>query len=272
MIAFVTSPALFTPWNWSRRTNSQRSSPCHSTRISPRAQFSTVLVVGANRGLGLQIASLLHDKGIPRLVTTRRENSFCPPTLGALSSAVHTLDAMDRETAHTLLKNVAPDVVISCIGGSVPDSIFPDFKGNCNLIDAASVAGVKRFVLISALGAGDSKGSVPFQVMDTMGPLLLEKSDAEIYLRESNIKWTIARPGPIVDGPTTGTAICTEGTKCYGTITREDLASVVIKAAESENAVGKTLHIVDAKKILITSPYVRPLEFWEPLPFEEFQL
>lgn len=271
MIAFVPSPALFSSRSKLQLSNRKYSS-CASPRRSPTAELSTVLVIGANRGLGLQVASVLHDKAIPRLVTTRRQESFCPPTLGALSSAVHVLDAMDRETAHTLLENVAPDVVISCIGGSVPHGIYPDFKGNRNLIDAATAANVKRFVLISALGAGDSESSVPFQVMDTMRPLLLEKSHAEVYLRKSNIKWTIIRPGPMVEGPTTGTAVATEGTKCYGTITREDLAALVIKAAESEKAVGKTLHIVDAKKILITSPYVRPLEFWEPLPFDEFEL
>lgn len=271
MWAFSTSPSLPPPRR-SQRRNVTPFAPPRARRVTPTAKLTNVLVVGANRGLGLEVAALLHDKGVHHITTTRREQSFCPPTLGALSTAVHFLDALDRETAAALIQNCAPEVVISCLGGSIPDGVYPDFRGNKNLIDAAESVGVKRFVMISALGAGDSEGSVPFQVMDTMRPLFLEKSHAEAYLRASDIQWTIVRPGPIVDGQATGTAVATEGTICYGTVTREDLAKVVVAAAESEGAAGKTLHIVDRKKILITSPYVRPLEFWEPLPFEEFPL
>lgn len=150
---------------------------------------------------------------------------------------------------------------------------LPELEATRNLVDAAlSLPNLKRFVLMSALGAGDSEGSVPFQVMVTMRPLLLEKSHAEAYVRASKLPWTIARPGPLVDGPRTGSAVATEGRQCYGTVTREDLAEVIVKAADSAKALGKTLHVVDTKKVLVTSPYVRPLEFWEPLPFEEFAL
>lgn len=270
MPAFVTSPLL--PSRRHRLPTRSRLTSSRPSRRPPTASLSDVLIVGANRGLGLQIASVLHSQGISRLITTFRATSSVPPTLGALSTGSHEVDALDRSHVSTFLSSVAPDVVISCVGGSVADDYFPDFEANKNLIDAAIDAGVKRFVLISALGAGDSEGSVPFQVMDTMRPLLLEKSHAEAYLRGKSINWTIARPGPLVDGDATGTAVATEGTQCYGTVTREDLAEVVVKAAESENAVGRTLHIVDTKKVLVTSPYVRPLEFWEPLPFEEFVL
>lgn len=270
MQAFITTPL---PLSRSHRLRtSSRNRPSHQSRRPPTAALSDVLIVGANRGLGLQIASVLHSQGASRLITTFRATSSVPPTLAALSTASHELDALDRSHVSTLVSSVAPSVLISCVGGSVAEDYLPDFEANKNLIDAAIDAGVQRFVLISALGAGDSEGSVPFQVMDTMRPLLLEKSHAETYLREKSLPWTIARPGPLVDGPATGSAVATEGRQCYGTVTREDLAHVVVKAADSGKALGKTLHVVDSKKVLVTSPYVRPLEFWEPLPFEEFAL
>lgn len=166
--------------------------------------------------------------------------------------------------------------MISCIGGDPSNGeALPDYDANKNLIDAARKAGVKHFVLISMLGAGNSEAAVPFQVMDTLRPILLEKSHAEAYLREmSDMKWTIIRPAPIIESSedAEGMPVATEGLTCYGTITRPDLASMVSKIVESSNATGKTLHVVDRKGILVTSPYVRPLEFWEPLPFEEFTL
>lgn len=159
------------------------------------------------------------------------------------------------------------------MGGDVETGFLPDAEATRNLVDAAlTLPNLTRFVLLSALGAGDSEDAVPFQVMDTMRPLLLEKSHAEAYLRASKLPWTIARPGPLVDAPRTGSAVVTEGTQCYGTVSREDVADLLVRAADSEKAEGKTLHVVDTKSVLVTSPYVRPLEFWEPLPFEEFML
>lgn len=45
--------------------------------------------------------------------------------------------------------------------------------------------GVQRFVLVSAMGAGNSEDAVPFQAMDYMRPFFLDKSRAEMYLKES---------------------------------------------------------------------------------------
>lgn len=267
MLAFLTPP-----FPVAYRSSSIRSS-CHPTvlhtsRQSVKASLSSALIVGANRGLGLDLAALLSEN-VDKLTTTY--HSFCPPALAALS-AVHGLDALDKKTVHTMITNVRPQIVVSCIGGNVQRQEYPDYEGNINLIDAAVEADVRRFILISALGAGDSEHIVPFQVMDTMRPILLEKSRAEAYLKKQPLDWVIIRPGPFEDGDPTGDAVATEGTSCYGTITRVDTASMLVKVINSDKASRKTLHVVDTKKLLITSPYVRPMEFWEPLPFEQFTL
>lgn len=237
---------------------------------SPRASLSNPLIVAANRGLGLQLADHLSSLNpAPALHTTYR--AACPPRLSSLSTT-HSLDVLHAPSVQALISDLVPDTIISCVGGSVDTADYPDLPGNRNLIDAAVAAGVKRFILVSALGAGESESALPFQVMDTMRPLLLEKSHAEVYLRKQPIPWVIVRPGPLVDDAATGSAVPTEATTCYGTVTRADLAAVIADVARSEKAVGKTLHVVDAKKVLVTSPYVRPLEFWEPLPFEPFPL
>lgn len=166
-----------------------------------------------------------------------------------------------------------PKTVISCIGGDLTQDELPDFDGNKNIIDACIKGGVDRFVLISAMGAGDSENTVPFQVMHTLRPLLLEKSHAEAYLKGvEGLKWSIVRPAPLVEEEGADSAVATEELNCYGTITRPSLARMVANIAASEKAIGKTLHVVDSERLLITSPYVRPLEFWETIPFEIFNL
>lgn len=65
------------------------------------------------------------------------------------------------------------------------DSGFLDacMQGNINLIDAAMKKGVKKFVLVTSIGTGDSKDAPPAQVYDVLKPVLLEKEKAEEHLK-----------------------------------------------------------------------------------------
>lgn len=267
MLTFLNSPPLISH-RPSPLRSSRRPTVFLTSRKSPQATLSDVLIVGANRGLGFDLATLLSGT-VDKLITTY--HSFCPPTLAAIST-VHRIDALDKQTVHTMITNVRPHTIVSCLGGNVQHEEYPDYKGNRNLIDAAVEANVRRFIMISALGAGDSERAMPFQVMDTMRPLLLEKSRAELYLREQSLEWVIIRPGPFEEGEPTGSAVATESISCYGTITRMDVADLLSKIIASDKVARKTLQVVDTKKFLITSPYVRPLEFWETPPFEQFTL
>ena len=56
-------------------------------------------------------------------------------------------------------------------------------QGNINLIRAAAKAGVKRFVLVTSIGAGDSKDAPPKQVYDVLKRVLEEKTKAEEELK-----------------------------------------------------------------------------------------
>ena len=59
----------------------------------------------------------------------------------------------------------------------------PDWEGNRNLIDAAAAAGVRRFVLVSALGAGESLECIPHASQDVLQPWLAQKLKAEEHLK-----------------------------------------------------------------------------------------
>ena len=56
-------------------------------------------------------------------------------------------------------------------------------QGTINLIEAAAKKGVKKFVLVTSIGTGDSKDAPPTQVYDVLKPVLLEKEKAEEALK-----------------------------------------------------------------------------------------
>jgi len=74
------------------------------------------------------------------------------------------------------------DAVVSTIGGTL-DNPQADSEGNINVINAAMEAGVKKFVLVTSIGTGDSKVAPAQQVYDTLKPVLLEKEKAEEALQ-----------------------------------------------------------------------------------------
>ena len=67
---------------------------------------------------------------------------------------------------------------MSTVGGTVADP-KADGEGNINLINAAMEAGVKKFVLVTSIGTGDSKDAPSEEVYNVLKPVLLEKAKAE---------------------------------------------------------------------------------------------
>ena len=56
-------------------------------------------------------------------------------------------------------------------------------EGNINLIEAAAKKGVKKFILLTSIGVGDSKDAPPQQVYNVLKPVLIEKGKAEEKLK-----------------------------------------------------------------------------------------
>jgi len=61
------------------------------------------------------------------------------------------------------------------------------WQGNINLIEAAAKKGVKKFILLTSIGVGDSKDAPPEQVYDVLKPVLIEKGKAEEKLKVSTV-------------------------------------------------------------------------------------
>ena len=244
----------------------------HRTRTAPLC-LGSILTVGASRGLGLEVVKALKSRGKGELTTATVRQSKDASAVPV--DSVKIVDVTDEENVRKVLKQ-GFDVVISCFGGRLDDEQRCDYSGNQNLIDAlVEEVGTKRFVLVSALGAGDSESCLPMQVLRGMRSFLLDKSRSELYLKESGLPYTIVRTTPLSENSEyTGKAFLTESQNCYGGIGRKDLAQLICDAVSSSKAENKLLYAVDRTKVLLTSPFVRPLEAWEALPdgVEAFEL
>lgn len=201
-----------------------------------------VLIVGASRGTGLEVARLLERRG--EAVTALVRPTADMAGLLQLRVKLFRGDVLDPRSVQGALASGHFRAVIDTVGGKRGEP-RPDYHGTRNLVDAAREAGVRRFILVTAIGAGDSRGAVGPRVLEFLGAVLEEKTLGENYLMGSGLGYTILRPGGMTHDPASGTAIRTEDRSAMGMINRADLARLIVDCLDDPLSIGKVFHTVD---------------------------
>lgn len=203
-----------------------------------------ILVVGATGQLGGLIVHKLLSRG-------HRVRALVRDRAGAADLAAQGADIAVGDLTHpdSLLR--ACDGVRAVVttansmsrgGDDTIESV--DRAGNTNLIQAATLRGVDRFVFVSALGA-DPHHPMPF---------LRAKGETESLLRDSDLAWTILQPdfymellmmiavgAPALAGETV--TLIGEGRRRHSLVSMADVAAYAVAVLEREDAAGQTLVI-----------------------------
>ena len=155
-----------------------------------RAGDGPILQVGATGLLGGLILGELVARGkkVRALVRTGSDTSKLPTSVEVVRG-----DLLDPASLNAAAQGVST-IVTSAIGYSQRkpgDSLRTDVEGNRNLIEAASRAGVPRFVLLSIL-ACDQARDVPH---------FWAKKEAEDLLAQRGVPFVSLRPGAFLYAP-----------------------------------------------------------------------
>ena len=211
---------------------------------SEDAAEAGILLFGGSRGTGLELAKLL---------VARRDQVtvFVRPTsdLGGLDPlGVRYIvgDALNRDNVDEAFAQGPYRAVVSTLGCFRCDQP-PDYVGNKNIFDAAVASGNRRVIMISTVGAGDSKDTIPWIVGWMLEDVIALKQQAEQSLINSGLDYTIVRPGGLKDGDPTGLGILTEDPETMGVIVRADLAGLLVQCIDDEQTVGKIYTAKDAE-------------------------
>ena len=209
--------------------------------------MAKVLIIGASRGIGLETvrAALRAGHRVRALARSAASMPIQDANLDTVSG-----DALDRDTIRDALQDV--DVVIQTLGVNfAPKLIFEGttlFSDSTRiLVDAMKVAGVKRLIAVTGLGAGDSRGHGGFIYDAVVFPLLLkrvydDKDVQEWIIRSSGLDWTIVRPGLLRNRPATGRYRVLTASKDwqFGAISRSDVANFLVEQIDNRTLVGTT--------------------------------
>lgn len=199
-----------------------------------------VVVAGGHGQIGLLLTETLVGRG--------------HRVRGLIRNPDHAQDVRDRGGEPVLcdLESVTADVVAAIAGadafvfaaGAGPGS-GPRRKQTVDrdaallTVEACEQAGVRRYVMVSAMGAAD-----PPQGDEVFAVYLRAKADADRAVASSDLAWTIVRPGRLTDDPPAGT-ICAGVRTGRGDIPRADVAAVLAEVLGDDDLAGVTFDVIE---------------------------
>lgn len=202
-----------------------------------------VVIAGGHGQIALRLTGRLAARG--DLVTGVVRN---PDHRADVEGAGGTAVVLDLETAGVddLADVLAGADAVVFAAGAGPDSGAPrkdtvDRAAAVLLADAAAQAGVRRYLLVSAMGVDDEPAADAGGAWDAY---LRAKRAAEEALRATALDWTILRPGRLTDDPGVGRVLLAPSVP-HGAITRDDTAAVLAALLDAPGTAGSILELVE---------------------------
>lgn len=197
-----------------------------------------VLVVGANGHTGTKVVQLLKNHGQYDPVAMIRDES---QTSKFESMGVeYRLADLEGDISYVL--GGIDKIIFTAGSGSKtgPDkTISVDQDGAKKLIDEAEKQGIKKFVMLSSMGADNPDSN------DRIKHYLQAKHNADEHLKASGLNYAIVRPGGLTHDEHLGKIDASEKLNHQGKISREDVAQVLVASLDHAQIRNKTIEIVN---------------------------
>jgi putative NADH-flavin reductase len=139
------------------------------------------------------------------------------------------------------------DAVVCVLGAGKKLKSTIRSEGTQQIIQAMERVGMRRLICLSTLGAGDSWSNLDFYWKYVMFGFILRQVFAdherqENLVRNSNLDWTIVRPGALTDGPLTGRyrhGFPSTDRNITLQISRADVADFILKQLSDQSSLYK---------------------------------
>lgn len=201
-----------------------------------------VVVVGGHGKIARLLAPLLLARGDDVVPLVRRpEHADELAALGA-QPALLDIEASDADDFAAVLTGA--DAVVFAAGagadGNASRKRTVDLEGSLKAQEGARRAGVRRFVQVSAIGVDEP---ITDDMQAVWAAYVVAKRDADAALRDTDLEWTILRPGGLTDDAGTGRVALAEHVE-RGKVPRADVAAVIVAVLREPATVGRQLELV----------------------------
>ena len=208
-------------------------------------QAPRVAIVGGSGKVAKHLITQLHARGDEVLAIFRNPDRY--DELAELGAIPVVLDIENSSVSELASAFAGCDAVVFSAGAGGGDPARTravDYDGAVTAINAATLAHVPRFIMVSAIGVG---AELPGDPGDSMRPYYEAKRDADLAVQSSSLEYTIVRPGGLTDDAATG-HVTIGDTVERGTIAREDVAAVIVAALYDPRTVGHAWELVTGDK------------------------
>jgi uncharacterized protein YbjT (DUF2867 family) len=200
-----------------------------------------VVIVGGHGKIAMRLEKILADRGdSPRGIIRQTKQADDLEKIGA-EPIVLDIENVEIDDA------VAGSDAVVFAAGAGPGSgparkLTVDYGGAVALVEAAITHGIKRYLMVSTIGANH-----PERWTDEMKPYFDAKAQADKAVMESGLDYTIVRPGRLTDDPGTGKVDLGDGPGGTGSVARDDVALVLAELLTADNAIGKDFDLLNGE-------------------------
>ena len=202
-----------------------------------------VIIFGATGTIGRQVVTQALEEGHQVTAFSRHPKKLA---MNRENLQLFAGDVMDNTTVEQAIQG--QDAVVCVLGSG--KKLFGNVRseGTRNIIQAMEKTGVRRLICQSTLGAGDSWSNLDFYWKYVMFGFILRKVFAdhliqEAFVEQSQLDWTIVRPGAFTKGDRTGNyrhGFPAGDRDITLTISASDVADFILKQLTSNTYIGET--------------------------------
>ena len=199
-----------------------------------------ILVIGANGQIGKRIVDKIHSNTPHDAIAMVRKESQKEQFE---SKGIKTvLGDLEKDFEHAFKGNNAV-IFAAGSGGNTGDdkTKLIDKQAAMTSIDLAVKHNYKRYMMISAFGADFNSKEWP----ENLAFYYSAKSAVDDYLQQTNLDYTIIKPGRLTNDTQGGKVDFGERTdERSGEIPRIDVAEVTVKSLDAKNTFRKSLELL----------------------------
>jgi uncharacterized protein YbjT (DUF2867 family) len=205
--------------------------------------MSRIAVVGGHGQIARHLLVALRRSEHDPVALVRKEEHRAE--LESRGAEVRMLDIEQTDAEGFAAAFAGCDAVVFAAGGGPDGNVerkrTVDLEGSLKSVEGARLAGIDRFVQVSAIGVDDP---LPADTGEVWRAYVAAKRDADAALRASDLAWTIIRPGRLTDDPATGLVSLGPDVQ-RGEVTRADVAAVLAAVLDEPGTVGQQWNLVN---------------------------
>jgi uncharacterized protein YbjT (DUF2867 family) len=211
-----------------------------------------VLVMGANGGTGQVAVRELQSRGHDVTAFVRRQETWSPDSVRLFNGDAMNRDNVRRgvqgQDAVVVVLGIRENPLLVRLRGSATTPMNVRSAGTQNVVDGMHEHGIRRLVVQTTYGTGETRDRLPakwrliFSLL--LGPQIADTEQQERVVRQSGLDWTIVQPVGLTDAGNANPVLVSVTGETRGmAVSRKNVARVLADAIEESTYVGRSIAV-----------------------------